>query len=332
MHAVSVSSKSAVVHLSDIKRQPQIYARLERYRRGNARYLIEFIAEATATFFYTFAGGGSTASYVFGNLLGLPNLGSLFQVGVAYAIGIVMALAVCLPVSNGHANPAFTIYAVIHGHCTSAKGLRLIVAQIFGAYIACLLIYAQYHNLFKEAEAALVAKGVYNELMFTTQGPAGVIGLYATPGANLGFIFLNEFICDFVLALAIFAAIEPTNAFMPPAAAPWFIGFIYAVVIWGYAPVGLAANSARDVGGRLAALTLWGARASGGRYAAIAALTNIPATLLAGVFYELVFNDPDRTVTSAHLELTNGARAYEARCRGGDSAESVESETFKQAP
>lgn len=68
-----------------------------------------------------------------------------------------------------------------------------------------------------------------------------------------------------------------------------------AIVIWGYAPVGLAANSARDVGGRLAALTLWGLPASGGRYAAIAALTNIPATLLAGVFYEFVLNDSNRS-------------------------------------
>ena len=68
----------------------------------------------------------------------------------------------------------------------------------------------------------------------------------------------------------------------------------YAIVIWGFAPNGLAANSARDVGGRLAALTLWGSDASGGRYAAIAALTNIPAMLLAALFYEIFFHDSSR--------------------------------------
>ena len=67
------------------------------------------------------------------------------------------------------------------------------------------------------------------------------------------------------------------------------------VVVWGYAPIGLAANSARDLGGRFAALTLFGRAASGGNYAALASLTNIPATLLAGVFYELVFNDSTRS-------------------------------------
>ena len=43
------------------------------------------------------------------------------------------------------------------------------------------------------------------------------------------------------------------------------------------------------------ALTIWGIDAGGGRYAAIAALTNIPATLLAGVFYEFVLNDSMRS-------------------------------------
>lgn len=72
------------------------------------------------------------------------------------------------------------------------------------------------------------------------------------------------------------------------------------VVIWGFAPVGLAANAARDLGGRFAAMTLFGRAASGGKYAAIAALTNIPATLIAGLFYELVFNDSARSTSPSY--------------------------------
>lgn len=67
-----------------------------------------------------------------------------------------------------------------------------------------------------------------------------------------------------------------------------------AAVIWGYAPVGIAANAARDVSGRLAAVTIWGTAASGGNYAALAALTNIPATLFAAIFYEFFFTDSSR--------------------------------------
>ena len=41
-------------------------------------------------------------------------------------------------------------------------------------------------------------------------------------------------------------------------------------------------------------LTIWGLPAGGGPYAAIAALTNIPATLLAVCFYELLLADSSR--------------------------------------
>lgn len=56
----------------------------------------------------------------------------------------------------------------------------------------------------------------------------------------------------------------------------------------------MAANSARDLGGRLAALTIWGLPAGGGRYAALAALTNIFATCFAIGLYELFLTDSSR--------------------------------------
>jgi hypothetical protein len=56
----------------------------------------------------------------------------------------------------------------------------------------------------------------------------------------------------------------------------------------------VAANSARDVGGRLAAMSIWGMRASGGKYAALAALTNIPAMLFAAALYEFFLTDSSR--------------------------------------
>jgi hypothetical protein len=66
----------------------------------------------------------------------------------------------------------------------------------------------------------------------------------------------------------------------------------------------VAANTARDVGGRLAAIAIWGTRANGGRYAAIAALTNIPATVSAYAFYEFFLKDSSR---GAWLVIINHA-------------------------
>ena len=56
----------------------------------------------------------------------------------------------------------------------------------------------------------------------------------------------------------------------------------------------MAANTARDLGGRLVAITIWGTKAWGGRYAAITALTNILSTLVAYMLYEFIFKDSSR--------------------------------------
>lgn len=42
------------------------------------------------------------------------------------------------------------------------------------------------------------------------------------------------------------------------------------------------------------ALTIWGRGASGGNYAAITALVNIPATFSAALFYEFILADSSR--------------------------------------
>lgn len=71
---------------------------------------------------------------------------------------------------------------------------RYIIAQILGAYVACLLIYTQWHDLIKESEAALASVGMLESTLFTPNGPAGAFGLYTLPGLNLGRVFLNEFV------------------------------------------------------------------------------------------------------------------------------------------
>lgn len=81
--------------------------------------------------------------------------------------------------------------------------------------------------------------------MFTPQGPAGIFALYLLPGSNLGQVFLNEFVCvrttssrlckndlihlpslvsqDFLIAIVIWACLDPTNFLVSPTMAPWVI-------------------------------------------------------------------------------------------------------------
>lgn len=125
-----------------------------------------------------------------------------------------------------------------------------------GAYIACLLVYAQWKTLIVEAEAVLAAAGVLETTLYTPNGPAGILGLYVLPGSSLGRVFLNEFVVvcyartslhnyrlnryiqDFMLGLVIWGSIDPTNVLVPPASVPFVIGMAYAIAIWGFATIG----------------------------------------------------------------------------------------------
>lgn len=284
----------------------------ERQRRKNVHWLMECFAEALGVFFYVFAGVGSQAGFVLGGLTDQAGVSSILQVGFAYSIGIVLALVVCAPTSGGHFNPAMTITGAVFRGFPWKKVPRYIISQILGGYIACLIIYVQYRAQIQEVSAALLAKGALDAVNFTPAGPAGIFGMYVAPGSNLGSVFLNEFVCDFVIGITIWTCLDPTNFLAPPAAIPWIIALAYGVCIWGYAPVGLAANTARDMGGRLLVLTIWGTKAAGGRYAAIAALTNIPSTLFAAAVYELFLADSNRIVPDAHREFVECHMAHHA--------------------
>ncbi|KAI0768698.1 aquaporin-like protein [Trametes elegans] len=304
------------VHLADIKPRSNAFIAWERRRHRQAHWLVECIAEFMGVFFYVYAGVGSTASFLLSSVAQMNGLGSVFQIGTAYAFGILFAIVVCAPTSGGHFNPAVTIAFTLLKRVTPRKALRYIVAQILGAYVACLLVYVQWHDLLMEATELLEAAGKLDAVMFTPNGPAGVFALYAPPGESLGRIFLNEFVSDFFIGLVIWACLDPTNFSAPPAAGPWIISFSYAVIVWGYSPVGVATNAARDVGCRLMALTIWGTAAGGGSYAAIAALTNIPATLLAVAFYEFILADSSRVVTPGHVDFLAGHIAHEEHSQG----------------
>ncbi|OCH86378.1 aquaporin-like protein [Obba rivulosa] len=299
------------VHLADHEQRPAILQRWERRRHREAHWLVECIAESVGVFLYVYAGVGSAMANVFGNTEQVAGLSSTLQIGLAYVVGIALALIIVSGTSGGHINPAVTLTLVILKKYPKWKAVRYIIAQILGSYIACLLIYVQWRQMIQEAEAVLAAKGTLDAVLFTPQGPAGAFALYVTPGTKLGFVFVNEFVVDFVIGLTIFACLDPTNFAVSPVAAPWVVGLVYGMVIWGYSPVGVATNLARDVGARFMAMTIWGTGASGGRYAAIAALTNIPATFLAACFYEFVFADSSRVITPTHLDIIVGHMAHE---------------------
>ncbi|THH29258.1 hypothetical protein EUX98_g4917 [Antrodiella citrinella] len=284
---------SRSVHLEDISRRPALMVSWEKFRYRQAHWFVECVAEFMGVLIYTFA--------------------AVFQSGIAYGAGLALAFIVCASTSGGHFHPAVTISFVITKKFPPMKAVRYIASQILGSYVACLLVYVQYNGLIAQATKALEAAGTLNSVMFTPQGPAGIFAFYVLPGANLGQVFLNEFVCDFIFGMVIWAVIDPTNPFINTIITPWIFGLTLSLLIYGYSPIGVAINSSRDVGGRFAALTIWGPAAGGGTYAVLASLTNLPATFFGAMFYELMFTDSSRVVTASSLAVLAGQKALEQR-------------------
>jgi len=310
-----------IVHLRDIHQRPAPLAAWEKKRNSReVHWAVELFAEALGVFFYVYCGVGSTAGYVVGTILKVQ-LSSVFQIGFAYAFGIFFALGTCSATSGGHFNPCVTLSYVIFKGFPKMKALRYIVAQILGAYIACMVIYNQWKVLIVDAELTLMGADLYNTTQFTPNGPAGIFALYLLPGQTLGRAFLTESVCCTLLAIVIWASIDPTNFIIPPVVSPIFVSVAYATVIWGFATPNVSLNAARDVGARLMALTIWGKEAAGGRYAAIAALTNIPFTLLGVLIYETFLTDSDRVIPETTLEFMH-VYSNHRRLRNGDRPDS----------
>jgi len=299
IHNVNSRSVPTNLHVQDVVPKPAFYHVWEHRR---PQWLLEGMGEFFGVFFYVFAGVGATASFIIGGFAKQEGIGALFNIGAAYGLGIVFALCVCAMSSGGHFNPCVTIAFAIFKGFPWKKVPHYIFFQLLGAFVATLIVYAQYRPEIVEIDA-LLRLGGKEAMIFTPSGPAGIFAIYPQPGQNLGYVFMTEFFVDFFLGLIIWGCTDPSNIFVTPASIPFVIGLAYAVAIWGYVPATIATNSARDVGARLAATAIWGTKAWGGKYAAISAFTNIPATLLAATVYELFLADTSRVVVSGAREL-----------------------------
>ena len=119
---------------------------------------------------------------------------SLFQIGWAFAIGIAFAIITCAPTSGGHFNPAITICFALWQGFPWRKVPYYIFSQIFGAFIAGLLLMGMYWPEIQALNQAYIAKGLP---LVSNGGPASILCTF--PGAtqhNLGYLFMIEWFVD----------------------------------------------------------------------------------------------------------------------------------------
>jgi len=265
------------------------------FEHSRPRWFREMAAEALGVFFYVYPGIASQASFFLNGTE--PAFGSIFQIGLAYAIGIAFAIIVCGPTSGGHFNPAITLcFAVWQGFPWS-KVPRYIFAQIFGSFLAGLLLVGQYHPQLTLLAAELRSKGMSPNSL---GGPGSILCSFpAASETNYGYLVFIEFFVDSFIGLVIWAVLDPANPFIAPSSAPFVIGLAYANMVWGFANVTISTNLARDLGTRIVAAIFYGGDAFN-KYAPIAILVNVPATLFATLVYEVLLKDSFAIIAKGH--------------------------------
>jgi MIP family channel proteins len=274
------------------------------FEHSRPRWLREMAAEATGVFLFVYPALGSVAAFTLNGEKAA--FGSLLQIGFAFAIGIALAVIICGPVSGGHLNPAITICFAMYKGFPWKKVPHYIFSQTFGGFCAAMMIMIQYWEQMQTLKGQLLAKG--HTSMNFEGGPGSILCSFPHPEqTNLGFLFLIEFFVDSFLALVIWATLDPSNPFIAPSSAPFVIGLGYALMVWGFADITISTNLARDLGARIVAAIFYGADAfSYNHYSWIAMLVNIPASIFAVSYYELMMKDSMVNIANGHAEHENG--------------------------
>ena len=217
----------------------------------------EFVGETLGTFLLVLFGCGSVAvSVLFGSHQGL------MQVGLAWGIGVTLAIYLTRHLSCAHLNPAVSVSMALSERMHFRKLPVYVGAQLAGAVLAGLTLYVLFapsieayentHQIVRGTTESVQTAMMFGEY-YPNPGGTAVVSLPLAMGA--------EALGTFLLVLMIFALTEGCNVGRPDdALAPVFIGLTVTSIICLVAPLTQAGlNPARDLGPRLVAWLMgWG--------------------------------------------------------------------------
>jgi glycerol uptake facilitator protein len=214
-----------------------------------------FLGELLGTFVLVLFGCGSVAvAVLFGEYTGI------FQIGLAWGFGVMLAIYLTRHLSCAHLNPAVSIAMVVSRRMQACNLPAYLTAQLLGAFLAGWAIFLLFSPSIEAYEAAhSIVRGSPES---TATGK--MFGEYYTQTGGLPIAVAAEAFGTFLLVLLIFALTEGCNVGRPSdTMAPVFIGLTVASIIFLVAPLTQAGlNPARDFGPRLVAwVTGWGAAA-----------------------------------------------------------------------
>jgi len=220
-------------------------------------------AELLGTFLLVLFGLGAVHAAVFTDAQA-----GVWQVAVAWTIGVALAIHATAAVSGGHLNPAMTLAMGLSRRFPWRRAPGYVAAQTVGAFLAAALLHAMFSAEIARFELArgFTRGAAGSELSAMAYGeyfpnPGLAVAAQAAAHIGLGGAFLVEMAATAVLAYVVLRLTDPRNGAAPAASAvPWAIGLCVGGLISFAAPLTQACfNPARDFGPRLFAwLAGWG--------------------------------------------------------------------------
>lgn len=215
------------------------------------KYKREFVGELIGTFILVLFGCGSVAVTV---LFGAHH--GLYQVAMAWGIGVTLAIYATRHLSCAHLNPAVSLAMLLGGRMSASRLPVYICAQMIGAFLAAAVLYVLFSSSIASYEAM---HGIVRGASGSEQTGMIFGEYYPNPGAAsiASVSCINAFVAEafgtFILILMIFALTEGCNIGRPnQELAPFFIGLTVTSIICLLAPLTQAGlNPARDLSPRL---------------------------------------------------------------------------------
>jgi glycerol uptake facilitator protein len=184
------------------------------------------------------------------------------MITTGWGLAVALAVFLCGKLSGGHVNPAVTLALAWRGDFPRSRVLPYWGAQLAGAFIGALLVYADYAEAFRafESNEHLVRGAMVDgKLLGPAAGGAGVFATYPTFDTTWR-NFLSEFLGTAILLLGVRALTDRRNAGPGGYVEPLALGgLVWAIGLSLGGLTGYAINPARDLGPRLASAILgWG--------------------------------------------------------------------------
>jgi len=255
----------------------------------------QLAAEMLGTFILVLFGCGAAvfaAIYAVIHRESAPDVSYITTVGLAFGIGVTVALLCFERISGGHFNPAVTFASAVAGRISWLVAAGYAAAQVIGGIAAACVIWIVAHGYDGYSSSHFtIAQNGYGDSA-TTVG-------YAWWGA-----FVLEVVLTGVLVTVVLACTDARNRFR--VAAPVAVGLTLAAAYFIAIPAdGGSFNPARSIGPALFADN----RAVGQLWLFI--LAPLVGGLIAGVAYPLIFGEDREPVPGSGLSLLARRRSPE---------------------